>query len=469
MTLVLGITLTGCSKTNKSELDPKNPTVISLWHYYNGAQLETFNRLIENFNDTVGKEKGIVVKASSQGSVNDLENNVLDSINGKAGAADVPNIFSAYADTAYTVDQLGKVADISEYFSEEELDEYIESYIEEGHFSDGKSLKIFPIAKSTEVFIINQTDWDTFATSTGANIEDLNTFEGITKVAQQYYEWSDSLTPELNDGKAFFGRDAVANFFFVGFKQHGKEIFSVDDNGKVSFDFDKEIVRKIWDNYYVPYVKGYFASAGRFRSDDIKTGNIIALIGSTSGATFFPNEVNLNDETCYEIESSIYETPIFAGQDKVAVQQGAGMVVTKASKKEIEASVTFLKWFTEIDQNIDFSIASGYLPVKKEANDIDAVKSHVLSEETKVEEVVEIAINTVNSSEMYTNKAFKNGTKARNVLEYSMVDKAKADREKVENALVNTTLEDAVAAYVSDENFNAWYDEIKAELEALLK
>lgn len=34
----------------------------------------------------------------------------------------------------------------------------------------------------------------------------------MTAAAQRYYEWTDSLTPEENDGKALFGRDAMANY-----------------------------------------------------------------------------------------------------------------------------------------------------------------------------------------------------------------------------------------------------------------
>lgn len=466
-TLSLVLFLTGCSKTNSDNLDAKDPVTITIWHYYNGNQLESFNRLVKNFNDTIGKEKGIIVQASSQGSVNDLESNVLDAINGKVGAAKVPNIFSAYADTAYKVNELDYVANINEYFTEEELDEYIDGYIEEGYFQD--ELKIFPIAKSTEVFMMNKTDWDKFASATGADIQSLSTFEGITEIAKQYYEWTDSLTSEENDGKAFFGRDAVANLFFVGFKQHGKEIFSIK-NDVVTLDFDREIVKKIWDNFYVPYIKGYFSSSGRFRSDDIKTGNIISYIGSSSGATFFPTEVILNDDDSYVIENSVLEVPIFANQNKVAVQQGAGMVVTKASKKEELASVEFLKWFTQLDQNIDFSISSGYLPVKEKANNMEVIESHVLSDIVEIDHVIKTAINTVNTSLMYTPKAFDKGTDARSVLEYSLTDKAKEDRETILNLLANgLSYDEAIAKYDNDSNFEKWYEKTKSELEALIK
>ncbi len=46
------------------------------------------------------------------------------------------------------------------------------------------------------------------------------------------------------------------------------------------------------------------------------------------------------------------------------------MVVTTSTPQKEYASVVFLKWFTEAERNLRFSSLSGYLPVKKEANDI---------------------------------------------------------------------------------------------------
>ena len=63
-----------------------SPVELTVWTYYNGDQLETFNRLVEEFNDTVGRERNIEVIASGQGSVNDLETNVMNAAEGKVGA-----------------------------------------------------------------------------------------------------------------------------------------------------------------------------------------------------------------------------------------------------------------------------------------------------------------------------------------------------------------------------------------------
>lgn len=465
--LSLMLVLGGCS-TKKNVLDPDHPVEISLWHYYNGAQQESFNELIREFNDTVGKEKGIIVKASGQGNVNDLENNVLDAIHGEAGAAQIPNIFAAYADTAYTVDQLGYAQDLKKYFSDKELDDYIKSYIEEGEFSADGSLKIFPIAKSTEIFMLNKTDWDKFSKATNTSLDELKTIEGVTKVAQKYYEWTDSLTEAKNDGKAFFGRDAMANYFIIGYRQNGTQIFDVKD-GKVTLNFEKDIAKKLWDNYYVPYIKGYFAASGRFRSDDIKTGNIIAFVGSSSGATFFPKEVILSDEESYKIEMSAYVAPQFEGGEAYAVQQGAGMVVTKSDETKETACAEFLKWFTQLDQNVKFSVDSGYLPVTKEANNKEVIKSKITTT-SETEQIIDKAIDTIDTSTLYTTKAFEQGTKARNVLEYSLSDKAAQDRKTVEDEIQKgKRYEDVVSQFDNDQNFDAWYNETFAQLKELVK
>lgn len=464
--------LAGCGAKKEEaktvELDKNNPTVISVWHYYNGAQQEAFEKLVGEFNNSEGKEKGIYVETYAQGNVYDLEKTVLNSANKKAGASEMPNIFAAYADTAYQVNKLGLVADLNEYLTKSEINEYVDNYIEEGELSKKGELKIFPVAKATEVLAVNQTDWDKFAKATGAKISDLSTIEGLTETAEKYYKWTDKATKEPNDGKAFYGRDAMANYFFVGAKQQGVDLLKIKD-GKCTVDFDKKVVRKLWDNYYVPYIKGYFTSSGRYRSDDMKMGNLIAFTGSSSGATYYPKAVTVDDEKNYKIQVKSYEVPKFANGEDYAVQQGAGMVVTKSSDKEVFASVQFLKWFTESKRNFEFAASSSYLPVKKEANKEDAVEKAMKNEKNDdIRDTVKTAVNTVNNNKMYTPKAAKNGSQIRNILEYCLSDKASQDRTAVEKAVKGgMSYEEAVAKYNTDKNFDQWYEKTLKELKAL--
>ena len=282
----------GCSERLT---DPRHPVSLTVWHYYNGSQQEAFQGLVEEFNDTAGKEMGIHVQSMSKGSVGELEQAVQDSMEGKVGADEVPDMFSAYADTAYLIEQQGKLANISDYITEEEIGEYVDSYIKEGYIAQDGGLRIFPVAKSTEILMINQTDWDVFAEETGASPDGFSTLEGIVKLAEEYYNWTDGKTPDVEgDGKALYGRDSMANYFVIGMRQQGTEIFQVEE-GKVTVNDDKEKIRRLWDNYYVPYIKGYFASYGSFRSDDVKTGDLLAYTGSTASAMYFPDQIETNE------------------------------------------------------------------------------------------------------------------------------------------------------------------------------
>ena len=463
--MAMSMAFAGCGE--KSLLDAKNPVTIEIWNYYNGDQLTAFDSLVEEFNATVGKEEGIIVESKSQGSVNDLETNVLAALREEVGAAELPNIFMAYADTAYTADELGGIVDLRGYLTDEEVALYIDSYIQEGDFDGNGEIKIFPTAKSTEVLVLNKTDWDAFASETGASYEDLANIEGLVATPERYYEWTDAKTPDVpNDGKAFYGRDAMANYMLVGSMQLGTEIFSVSD-GEMTLHFDKKTVRKLWDYYYIPFIKGYFAATGRFRSDDIKTGNIISYVGASSGASFFPDVVSISDEESYPIEMEVLPCPQFADSEAYAVQQGAGMVVTCGSEAEIYASVEFLKWFSADERNISFSVQSGYMPVTKTANDKDAILNSGADISAGMEKMLSVAVDTVNENELYSTKAFEGGTEARSVLEYAMNDRAAADRETVVERLnEGQSLEEATADFSSDTYFDEWYETVLEQLQA---
>ncbi len=460
VTLTPVLALAGCGE--KSPLDPGDPVSLTVWHYYNGSQQAAFDILVEEFNDTVGREKGIFVQGYSQGSVSDLETAVRDSISGKVGADNMPDIFSSYADTAYEMEQAGALADLSAYLGKEDLEKYVDSYIEEGRIAADGTLRIFPTAKSTEIMMINKTDWEPFAAASGTTLDDLRTMEGVTAAAQAYYEWTDSQTPDVpGDGKAFYGRDAAANYFIIGLRQMGVELFQVE-NGQMTLNLPKDQLRRLWENYYVPMVKGYFGAYGSFRSDDVKTGDLLAYTGSTTSAMYFPDQVELENSS-YPIDYVVIMPPVFEGGEPYAVQQGAGMVVSKTDERHEYASVEFLKWFTQAENNLQFGSVSGYLPVMKEANSIEkldqVISDRDLTVAPKTYDCLTTILSELDDLTLYTNKSFENGSSVRKVLEYNLPDRAAEDREAIVAAMEQgKSLEEASAEYVTEEAFEEWYD-----------
>ena len=459
----LALGCAGCGGSAGPEV-PAKVTNIMVWTYYNGDQLESFTSLVNQFNETVGAQKGIKVSTESQGSVNDLETSVMDSAEGKVGAAAMPNIFSAYADTAYALDQMGMVVDLAPYLTEEEKAQFVEGYLSEGDFGEDDSIKIFPVAKSTELLFLNDTDWQAFADAADVRYENLATMEGLTAAAEKYYNWTDAQTAAPDDGKALFGRDAMANYMLVGAQQLGDTIFAVKD-GRMTVNFERDVARRLWDNYYVPFVRGWFAATGRFRSDDIKTGNVLGYVGSSSSATFFPTRVTNDANQSHEISLKTLPAPQFEGGEAVAVQQGAGMVVTAAKEEEVKASVEFLKWFVRAENNIAFSVGSGYLPVTRKANDMQEILASGLTLDDNMQQTLAVAVDTVNGNRLYTPHAFAGGSSARKVLEYGLSDLAAADRETVVQRIAEgQSAAEAEAEFLTDEYFEAWYQDICAKL-----
>ena len=77
----------------------------------------------------------------------------------------------------------------------------------------------------------------------------------------------------------------------------------------------------MWDNYYVPYVNGYFASFGKFRSDDIKQETSWHIRGSVSSSMYFPDQVIMDDGT-RDIDCIVMQPPVLEGGEHICVQQG---------------------------------------------------------------------------------------------------------------------------------------------------
>lgn len=244
-------------------------------------------------------------------------------------------------------------------------------------------------------------------------------------------------------------------------KQLGADIFDVKD-GQVTIQADKEKVRRLWDNYYVPYVNGYFASMGKFRSDDVKTGDILAYTGSCASSMYFPDQV-VTDEDSHAIDYVVMQPPVLEGGEQINVQQGAGMAVTKSDAQHEYASCEFLKWFTRKENNLRFVCESAYMPVRKDANSMEALDEVIKEKDLKVNakayQCLSSILNAYESIHFYTPNCFENGYATRNILDYDLSDKAAQDKEKVDEMVAaGMSRAEAAAEFTGDAAFEEWYD-----------
>lgn len=360
LNLVLITTLTGCN--GHITVDSRNPITLTLWHNYGGQLKNTMDNMVDEFNETVGAEKGIIINITSISGSATLHEKLIMAANDDPGAPSLPDITTAYPKTAVILEEKGLLANLNNQFTAEELSAYIPEFLQEGRVK-GDSLYVFPIAKSTEVLFVNTTMFNKFAKDTGANVEDLQTFEGIMKVASMYFDWTDKKTPDIsNDGKMFFMPDSLFNYSLIGYEQLGGKFIN---DGTINFTSPQ--YSKLWECYYKSAVLGQVAIFDGYATDLAKTGDIVCSTGSTAGVSFFSPTVTYADNTSEPAELAILPYPVFEDGKKVAIQRGAGMSVIKSTKEKEYAAGIFLKWFTSPENNIRFVSSTGYLPVTKEA------------------------------------------------------------------------------------------------------
>ena len=96
--LLLCFCLTGCG--NRSALSPKDPVTLTLWHVYGEQADSPMNRLVEEFNATVGQETGVVIAVTNMTSTSKIAAQLQDAAEQKPGALDMPDLFSCHTNTA---------------------------------------------------------------------------------------------------------------------------------------------------------------------------------------------------------------------------------------------------------------------------------------------------------------------------------------------------------------------------------
>lgn len=347
---------------NNSLLDPKHPVTITLWHNYGGQMKNTMDQMVDEFNSTIGNEKGIIISVSSISGSATLHEKLTMVANEEPGAPNLPDITTAYPKTAMLLAEKNLLVDMGTLFSNEELSAYVPQFVEEGRLTEG-NLYVFPIAKSTEVLFVNKTIFDRFAKDTGLALADLLTFEGIKRAGKEYYDWTDRQTPDIpNDGKTFFVSDSLFNLAQVGYRQLDDE-FILDQQ----LNLKSPTFLRIWDFFYEPAVRGEIAVFDGYGSDLAKTGDVVCSLGSSAGVLFFSPVVTYADNTSEPAEFAILPYPTFQSGKKVAIQRGSGMCITKSTPEKEYAAGIFLKWFTSPEHNLCFVSSTGYLPVTKQA------------------------------------------------------------------------------------------------------
>ncbi len=348
--LMLCSGLVGCS--NKPRPDPDNPIVLTMWHVYGSQTSSPMNDIIDEFNHTVGKERGIFVKTGMITDSDEIDNVLSASLNREPGAYELPDLFVAYPRIAEKFKD-DVLLDFSTYFSQEELSAYRSDFLSEGYF--GQQLLMLPIAKSSELIFVNKTIFDRFSADTGILTDCFHHVETLMSASNAYYDWS--------KGKPMFQINDFYHYFLTGMTGLGSEFIT---DGRINADSDA--FKKVFDPIAEAGIYGGLCVGDGYASDRWKTGEIICSAGSTAGILYMRDYVTYEDNTTEDIETLVLPYPYLKGNNPTVVQRGGGLFAVKNEDEHTnQAAAIFAKWLTEQEHNLAFVTKAGYLPVTVQA------------------------------------------------------------------------------------------------------
>lgn len=357
--MIITFMFTGCS--NKSTLTPEDPVTLTMWHVYGEQADSPMNRLVDEFNSTVGQEKGIIITVTNVTSTSKIGSQLLDAQSEKPGSLEMPDLFSAHTITAMKIGS-DHLINWNDYFSQEELSNFVPEFIEDGTM-DGK-LTVFPISKSSYALYINGSKFDQFASETGVNYDMLDTWEGFFDVAEKYYEWS--------GGKAFCAYDYLIRHIELDMLAKNEVLEYTEDGW---YDFESEALKTSWNKFASSLVQGHTIISDLYANTQVMTGETLAGIGSTAAVNYYNDTVTYPDNTSEPMDLHVLPLPKTGNGTQYMPQTGVGLSCFKTTEQKAEAASIFLHWFTEGERNLDFVVETGYMPVNNASYDaIDTYK-----------------------------------------------------------------------------------------------
>lgn len=381
--LIAGLGLASCGEKG---------TVVTFWHTMGkttkaeeGGQalLEKFIKEFEEANP------GIKIKHESKGSYDDLASAVSKAL----VAGNQPTMSYSYTDHVAAYLRTGKVQSLDEFIDNpeygltaEEKADYVQAFLAEGRvFDEAGTLYSLPFSKSTEVMFYNKKFLKnhSFTELDGNNVNGEYTILNWDQ-AKALAGKINNATDLVSDFKGAFGYDSSNNHYITASMQSNIPYTSLpkgDNNGILFNNQEAKDMVKYFKNMY---------DAKEFTTKDMLGSNtsnfylkeqIIFSIGSTGGtkynipaesdALFDPSEVGIAPIPFYGKAEDIEE-------NYKAIQQGPNInLFQKKDKEEVIAAWKFLKYITAPEQQAQWSMTSGYSPVRLSTYDLPVYKDYL--------------------------------------------------------------------------------------------
>ena len=444
----------GCGNNNQAKdfaeepFDTSKQITIKFYHTMGANLREVLDRYIIEFNKLY---PNITIEHEQVGGYDD----VRDQIKTEITVGNQPHIAYCHPDhvAAYNIAQAVQPLDAliestqeikradgtTEILglTQEQKDDFIKGYYEEGKAFGDDKMYTLPLSKSTEVLYYNKTFFDKH------NLKVPTTWDEMEELCKKIKAIDPDSVP--------LGYDSEANWFITMCEQYGSAYTSAEEGNHFLFDNETNhaFVKRFREWYQKGYVTTQELSGGYtselFTKKESEVGNSYMSIGSSAGATHQrPDKV---DEK-YPFEVGIATIPQVDANNPKVISQGPSLTIfKKADPQEVMASFLFVKFLTTtVEFQAEFSMASGYIPVIKSVGTNPVYKSEFLDKADGGDYISALSakIGLEQEKAYYTSPAFNGSSDARDQVGLLM-QACFSEKMSDVNAGIKSIFADAVA------------------------
>jgi multiple sugar transport system substrate-binding protein len=336
-------------------VDIKAPVEITFWHTQTGTNADALNKIIAQFQE---KYPNIKVKAENQGTYTDLFQKTTAAINGGG----LPDLSVAYESFVSEYQSANVVLPLEDYInstkyglSAQDLQDFYPVYITDNQYAEynGQMLS-FPFTKSVLVMYYNA---------------DKLKEAGLT-APQTWGDFVSACKKFTGDVKGY-AINIDASTFNGAVYSNGGELISKDQtqwqfNQQPGVTYLKDIEDMVQSGC------AYQIAKANDDQNSFADGKVVFTMGSSAGLSYYQSAVDKGAKFNWNVAI----IPHGQGAQPVTTSYGGNVTLFKSNSPEKQlASWLFVKYFTSTDVTAQWSVATGYLPVRKTAAESDVVKA----------------------------------------------------------------------------------------------
>ena len=352
LSAALLLTLSACGEDTL--LNKREPVTVTFWHVYGEQSGSPMDVLVQEFNRTVGTDKGVRVQVTNLSSASMIGGFLKEAQKG-GDLQDMPDLFTCHIADATALGE-DNLVDWRDWFTEEELSDFVPGFLADGTAEDGKLL-LFPISKSTQLLMFNGSGFSRFSQATGANYDDLATWDGFYDTARKFSDWA---------GTPFCALDYPIRAVELCALERGSGNFYTENGW---YDTNNAVFKECWMQFARALAQGHVVVSDLYSNTQVMTGEVLAGLGSSAAILYYNDTVTYRDGTREPMDLHVLPMPMSAGCDALMTQAGVGLGAYKTTEQKAEAAALFVRWLTEPERNLDFVAQTGYMPVRNGAFD----------------------------------------------------------------------------------------------------